>query len=200
MTEPYSVILSDSPWRYNARKRTNTKFGGGAMKHYPTMTVDELVDLYHRLDAAGLVAEDALLFFWSTGPKMKDAIEIMTYLGWEWVSVAFTWRKHSKAGRPLVLPSNYAGSNEEFVLLGRRGRMLKPAVRLIGSSISTYGKMPHSQKPEEVAERISRMYPNERKLEMFARDRSRPGWTYFGNEIEGSNVITLEPEREEVYG
>ena len=43
----------------------------------------------------------------------------------------------------------------------------------------------HSQKPDEQYEKIERLYPNAKKLELFAR-RRREGWDAFGNECEGS--------------
>jgi len=43
----------------------------------------------------------------------------------------------------------------------------------------------HSRKPDEQYEKIERLYPNARKLELFAR-RRRPGWDVFGNQVEGS--------------
>jgi hypothetical protein len=45
-------------------------------------------------------------------------------------------------------------------------------------------KMEHSRKPDDVHERIERMYPQASKIELFAR-RARKGWDCWGNETPG---------------
>lgn len=46
----------------------------------------------------------------------------------------------------------------------------------------------HSKKPDDVHKRIDLMYPNETKLEMFARRVWRPDWAHIGNEIDGLDI------------
>ena len=46
----------------------------------------------------------------------------------------------------------------------------------------------HSQKPEEQYEKIERLYPNRKYLELFARQQHK-GWDVFGNEVENSITI-----------
>jgi len=46
----------------------------------------------------------------------------------------------------------------------------------------------HSQKPQEAADRIVRMFPDCTRIELFARD-AKPGWDVWGNEIQ--NTIEL---------
>lgn len=45
----------------------------------------------------------------------------------------------------------------------------------------------HSAKPEALQDSLELMFPNTRKLEMFAR-RVRKGWTCLGNEIDGKDI------------
>jgi N6-adenosine-specific RNA methylase IME4 len=42
----------------------------------------------------------------------------------------------------------------------------------------------HSEKPKVFYELIERMYPHATRLELFARGKQRPGWTFWGNEVE----------------
>jgi len=46
----------------------------------------------------------------------------------------------------------------------------------------------HSRKPDEQYEKIERLYPGARKIELFARHR-RMGWDVFGNQVEGSIAL-----------
>ena len=142
-------------------------------------------------------ASDALLFLWATFPKLLMAVEVMEAWGFRYSTVGFVWIKSNK-GAPTPMPSlksefpmpparpffgtgYYAKSNTEVCLLGVKGKALKPATdhasQLIISPLRA-----HSQKPDEVQFRIEAMYPNTKKLEMFAR-RERPGWDHHGNEL-----------------
>lgn len=49
------------------------------------------------------------------------------------------------------------------------------------------GKIIHSAKPEEFRRRIELLWPNARKLEMFARVRA-PGWTSVGLDLTGNDI------------
>src|SRR6476661_7756459 len=62
----------------------------------------------------------------------------------------------------------YSKSNAELCLLATRGKVLKPATNHVSSVVMTpIGE--HSRKPDTVRERIELLYPNTRRLEMFAR-------------------------------
>ena len=41
----YNIIYADPPWKYNTRNNTKTKFGGGAMGHYPVLSLQEIKEL-----------------------------------------------------------------------------------------------------------------------------------------------------------
>ena len=45
----YEILYADPPWDYKGQRQHNGKGGkdtGGAIKHYPTMTLKELKKLY----------------------------------------------------------------------------------------------------------------------------------------------------------
>jgi N6-adenosine-specific RNA methylase IME4 len=46
----------------------------------------------------------------------------------------------------------------------------------------------HSKKPQEIADRIVKLFPDVNRIELFARD-AKPGWDVWGNEI--TNTIEL---------
>jgi N6-adenosine-specific RNA methylase IME4 len=70
----------------------------------------------------------------------------------------------------------------ELVIIGTRGKYTK--IRKNRSQRSVYNGPAldeHSEKPEELQNRLDIIFPNVDKLEMFAR-RERPGWTCVGND------------------
>jgi N6-adenosine-specific RNA methylase IME4 len=186
MRPKYQIIAADPAWSYNARaphkpRADGTKkprFGEGAMGHYPTMTNQDILDLGPMVDA--ISDDNSLLFLWATMPLLPLACEVIEAWGFQFATAAFVWIKMTEAGNPFTSPGYYTASNAEIVLLGAKGSM-PPDVRMINSVIlAPRGK--HSAKPEEMQDRIDRMYPGRKKLELFAR-RHRPGWACFGNEI-----------------
>lgn len=67
----YGVILADPPWSYSNNKtggERNNKDGakGGCLKHYDTMTDDELFQLAGFIDS--LASENCALFMWPRCP------------------------------------------------------------------------------------------------------------------------------------
>ena len=50
----------------------------------------------------------------------------------------------------------------------------------------------HSQKPQEVADRIVKLFPGVNRIELFARD-AKLGWDAWGNEIQNDIHMSAEP-------
>lgn len=167
-------------WKTGAR----SYFGGGANRRYPTMKDDSLRDFAGKIKS--IAAPNSVMFSWSVCPRLPFCIEFLELWGFRYATVAFTWIKIDKQGKPLGRPGYYTASNAELVLLGVRGSM-KPAVCLTNSVVlARPGE--HSRKPEQVRQRIELMYPDTRKIEIFARPLTPlfpglPGWEYYGNEM-----------------
>ena len=196
----YDVILSDPPWYYGDRKpqpngkwKTNCRsyFGGGTSRRYPTMKDDEILALAPWVHS--ISAENSALFLWATCPRLDFALEFLRACGFRYSTVAFSWTKLDKKGKPIAGPGYYTGSNLELVLLGVKGSM-KPALSLTPSVIF-HKRMEHIRKPDEVRKRIEIMYPEARRLEMFARPvhplwPKTPGWDTWGSEIQSDIAIS----------
>ncbi len=184
MTIKYQVILADPPWWYNNRKtggerKNKTKFGGGARKHYPLMKDEELLAMASQVEA--IADKNCIFFLWCTGPRLDFAITLLQHWGFRYCTIGFTWIKLNKTGtKPIYGPGYYTASNTELVLIGIKGSM-RPTKKMLPSVIH-HSRMKHSKKPD-LSEALTLMYPNTRKVELFAREK-RPGWDAWGNEIE----------------
>lgn len=131
-------------------------------------------------------APDALLFMWTTGPRMHFAVELMKAWGFEFLTVAVVWVKKNRGdGSTNMGMGVYTRSCCEFLLLGRRGRGVSNWVR--NHSILQVLECPrreHSRKPDEIFPLLDALLiPGLRRLEMFARER-RAGWDAWGNEVD----------------
>lgn len=129
-----------------------------------------------KLEVASIAEEDCLLFMWTTGPQMANAIELGVSWGFSYKTVAFVWDKM------IHNPGRYTLSSTEFVLAFKRGKFPQPrGARNIRQLISAK-RGRHSEKPVEVIEGITKMFPSQYKIELFAR-RNYEGWNNWGLEI-----------------
>jgi N6-adenosine-specific RNA methylase IME4 len=179
----YSIIYADPAWDYDNRIQHNGKeTTGSAVYHYPTMKIEEM----KKINVKDICEKDCLLFMWSSSPHLPQAIELMTAWGFEYKTIAFVWDKQR------VNPSYYAMSQVEVCLVGKKGNIPKPRGTRNERQFLSEMRTKHSKKPDEIRCRIERMFPTQKKLEMFARE-TKEGWDCWGNEVEASITISSSP-------
>ncbi len=168
----FGIVYADPPWDYRGQLQhagPGNEDTGGAVRHYPTVPLEGLKALaVHRI-----AARNCLLFLWSTSPHLDQAIELGKAWGFEWATVAFVWDKLR------VNPGHYTMSQCELCLVFRRGRIPHPRGARNVRQLVQEKRGPHSAKPEEVRRRIEAMFPEQPRIELFARRRV-PGWTAWG--------------------
>lgn len=177
----YSIIYADPPWDYKGQTQHNGKGGdstGGALVHYPTMTLKQL----KKLDVESIAEDDCLLFMWATSPHLDQAIELMKAWGFSWATIAFVWDKQR------VNPGFYTMSQCELCLVGKRGRIPKPRGSRNERQLVSVMRTKHSEKPDEVRRSIERMFPSQKKIELFARKKYR-NWDVFGNQVNSDTIL-----------
>ena len=170
----YEIIYADPPWDYKGQLQhagVGSGDTGGAIRHYPTVT---LIDL-KNLDVPSIAADDCLLFMWATNPHLDQAIDLGKAWGFAWATVAFVWDK------VRVNPGFYTLSQCELCLVFKRGKIPRPRGARNVRQLVTAKRGPHSAKPEEVRRRIDRMFPHHAKIELFARSHIRD-WDTWGLE------------------
>ena len=170
----YAIVYADPPWDYQGQLQhagAGSGDTGGAERHYPTITLAQL----KRLDVEQIAAANSLLFLWATSPHLDQAIELGKAWRFSWATVAFVWDKER------VNPGFYTMSQCELCLVFKRGKIPLPrGARNVRQLVrSPRGK--HSSKPEEVRRRIEAMFPQQSKIELFARQRTA-GWHTWGLE------------------
>lgn len=189
----YEVIYADPPWDYGGKMqydKSNIKsvnvgfekkiFISAADFKYPTLKLRDL----KKLDIGSIAADDCILFMWTTGPQFANSIELGTAWGFEYKTVAFVWDKQ------VHNPGHYTLSQTEFVLAFKKGRFPSPrGARNIRQLISVH-RGEHSEKPEIVIDGITKMFPSQQKIELFAR-RNYAGWDNWGLEIPEQEIPIL---------
>ena len=175
----FDILYADPPWDYKGQLQhagCGSGDSGGAVRHYPTVTLARL----KTLKIPHIAAPNSLLFLWSTNPHLDQAIELGKAWGFAWATVAFVWDKRR------VNPGFYTMSQCELCLVFKRGRIPGPRGARNMRQLVAAERGAHSQKPNEVRRRIEAMFPALRKIELFARGRGAPGWAAWGLEAHGA--------------
>lgn len=147
------------------------------------MTLDDI----STLPVTELARVDCHLFLWATGPCLRHALHVMEAWGFKYSAMGFVWVKLNKRAPVLFWdsPSFFMGmghttrQNAEFVLLGRKGSPKRKSKAVRQLLVAPRGE--HSQKPEEIQDRIE-AYADGPYCELFAR-RARPGWDCWGDQL-----------------
>lgn len=173
----YSVIYADPPWNYKGQKQHNgcdNEDTGGAENHYKTLSLNDL----KTLDVPSICEDDALLFMWITSPHLDQGITLGQSWGFKWATVAFVWDKMR------VNPGFYTMSQCELCVVMKRGRIPTPRGSRNIRQLVVSPRTEHSQKPDEVPDRIDLMFPSLKKIELFARPKVLSwNWDSWGDEV-----------------
>ncbi len=167
--EEHNVIYADPPWEYNLQL-------SGA-PDYPTMKVNEICDL--KIPSA----DDAILFLWTTGPKLEEAFKVIKAWGFTYKTFMI-WVKRSHEGKLQRGTGYYVAGVCEILLIAIKGKPGTPLPENMPLGIVEAPRTFHSHKPEIFYDYIKQMYPNRKYLELFARGKPRENWTQWGNELE----------------
>lgn len=194
----YDIIYADPPWDYGGKMQYDKSciksenigfkkniFISSATFKYPTLKLNQL----KQLDVNSIASDNCLLFMWTTGPQFANSIELGNTWGFEYKTVAFVWDKQ------VHNPGRYTLSETEFCLVFKKGKIPSPrGARNIRQLISVpRGK--HSEKPELVISGITKMFPQQNKIELFAR-KNYYGWDNWGLEIPDNKVKITDNSNE----
>lgn len=170
----FDIIYADPPWHYNGKVQFDKSskgadkidlskniFVSGAVFKYPTLKLEELA----ALPVNKIVKDDCLLFMWATNPHLSQAIELGHAWGFQYRTVAFVWDKMSHN------PGQYLLSNCELCLLFKKGRIPSPRGARNIQQLVRARRQHHSKKPDIVRENIQKMFPTQKRIELFAREK-----------------------------
>lgn len=158
--------------------------------HYPTLETNKIAGI----PVKDIAADDAVLFLWTTFPRIFEAQQVIKSWGFSYRTVGFVWVKAANpkfpkhwicdpAAHPFSVHwgmGSWTKSNTEVCLIATRGnpkRLRNDIHQLIYAPVGR-----HSQKPAIVRQKIVDLVGNVPRIELFARDKAH-GWDAWGNEI-----------------
>lgn len=171
----YDIIYADPAWEYNTKEclAKTSILNGELNTHYSTMTLKDL----KALGVQSISDKNCMLFLWVVSPMLKEGIEVMEAWGFKYATIAFIWHKQR------TNPGHYTMSECEICLVGKRGKIPNPRGSRNERQFLSELRTKHSKKPDEIRNRISKMFPEQTKIELFARQKVE-GWDAWGNEVQ----------------
>ena len=185
-TKKYGLILADPPWRQSRGGKKNVRpNSSGKEISYVVQDLNTIKEILKGF--VEKTEEDSVLFLWTIEKYLFEAEEIAKELGYK-LHARMVWNKVT--GIPSAFTIRYG---HEYLLYMYKGKLTPIAIEERGKihSVFTEQVKEHSRKPEISYQIIERLYPNLKKIELFAR-RKRQGWDVWGNEvpIECQNKLT----------
>lgn len=172
----FDVIYADPPWRYEFSETEPRSIEA----HYDTLSLEEICSYKdgNGTPVQDKIADNAVLFLWATQPKIREALQVIKDWGFEYRTGA-VWVK-DKIGMGY-----YFREQHELLFVAKKGDMSVPPPEARPSSVIRAPRTKHSQKPKKVHKIIEKMYPRDRYLEIFGREKYSDKWQVWGLEVKG---------------
>jgi len=170
----YQIIYADPAWQFGDRLRHGTMTKNWQVsleKRYPTMPIECI----KNLPINKITDEDCVLFLWTTDAHLENAIEVINAWGFKYKTIGFIWNKKEKSGKQVCFMGKWTCKGSEICLLATKGKahsLIKShKVRQLTEAL----RQKHSQKPDEVRNKIVELMGDIPRIELFARKKTE-GW------------------------
>ena len=175
INKKYNIIYADPPWTYKTKEclAKTSILDGKINTHYNTLSLKEL----KTLNIGEISEKNCLLFLWVVSPMLDDCIDLLKSWKFKYSTIGFIWYKQ----KPNC--GHYTMSECEICLIGKKGKIPEPRGKRNIRQFLSEKRSEHSVKPNEIRERIEKMFPNQKKIELFARTK-KEGWDVWGNETD----------------
>ena len=168
----YKILLADPPWQQTKGGLRKARPNQNKELDYPTL---ELTDIKNIIASQN----SPLLFLWTIDKFLFEAQEIAESLGYK-IHARIIWDKENG-----IAPAFTIRYSHEYLLWFYKSPMEKISKDMQGkfTTVIREKSTKHSKKPIASYELIESLYPNCKRLELFARNK-REGWDCWGNEVE----------------
>lgn len=176
----YKVLLVDPPWKQTKGGLRKARPNQEKKLDYPTLELKDIKKIIKSQDSP-------VLFLWTIDKFLFEAQEIAESLGYK-LHARIIWDKENG-----VAPAFTIRYSHEYLLWFYKSPMEKININMRGkfTTILKERATKHSKKPICSYKLIESLYPNCKRLELFARDK-REGWDVWGNEVESDIKLNLK--------
>ena len=179
----YDIIYSDPPWQQQKGGLRKARPNQERALDYNTLSMEDIKDIHKAFsDKAN---EKHNFFVWTIDKYLHETEQMMKELGYM-LHARMIWDKENG-----VAPAFTVRFSHEYLLwFYKKGNMLMPCKEMRGKQTTVFREKAtkHSKKPVTAYEFLEEMFPDSKKVELFARI-NRKEWEVFGNEVENSIAI-----------
>lgn len=175
----YSIIYTDPPWKQTKGNTRKCRPNQGKELDYPTLSMAEIKDIHKKIFDEN-TEEKHNVFMWTIDKYLHETELMMKELEYE-LHARMIWDKQNG-----IAPAFTVRYSHEYLLwFYKKGNILMPCDEQRGKFTTVFSEQStkHSKKPTKAYEMLESMFPNTKKLELFARN-TRYGWNCWGNEVE----------------
>lgn len=172
----YGIIYTDPPWPQKKGGLRKVAKNQTRELDYPTLSFPEIIEIHKKIK--NLEDDKCNIFMWTIDKFLFETEQFMEELGYT-RHARFIWDKENG-----VAPAFTVRFCHEYLLwFYRKGHMLKPCEEMRGkySTVMREQATAHSKKPLCAYEMIDNMFPDVKKLELFARNEYKD-WDCWGNQ------------------
>lgn len=181
----FEIIYADPPWSYYNDMTVLpdvTTVSGVRRPPYPVMSSEDI----KKLPVNDITHDNAVLLIWTTDYHLEKCLGIINAWGFTYKTIGFVWQKLNKSGSPVCFTGAYTlKSGCELCLLATKGNTKGWVVDKKIRALIQSQRQHHSKKPDEVRDKIVKLFGDRPRVELFARDVYE-GWDRFGNQVEST--------------
>jgi len=168
----YNIIYADPSWNQTKGGLRKERPNQNRSLDYPTLSLENIKFILSQV-------QGEILFLWTIDKYLFEAQRIAEELGYK-LHARLIWDKGNG-----VAPAFTVRFSHEYLLWFYKSPMLPIDKNTRGkyTTIIREDSVKHSKKPICAYELIESLYPRQKKVELFARNK-RDGWDVWGNEVE----------------
>lgn len=173
----YDIFYTDPPWKQTKGNLRKCRPNQGKQLDYNTCDLSEILSIHKT--AFEHSSSKHNVFMWTIDKYLHETEILMKKLGYE-LHARFIWDK----GNGIAPAFTVRFSHEYLLWFYKKGKILMPSKNVRGryTTVLREASTKHSKKPLCAYEMIEDMFPNARKIELFARN-NRTEWDCWGNEV-----------------
>lgn len=179
----YDLIYTDPPWPQKKGGVRKCRPNQTRSLDYNTMSLEDIEEIHRNINK--IQSSKCNVFMWTIDKYLLNTEAMMDRLGYT-LHTRMIWDKENG-----VAPAFTVRFSHEYLLwFYRKGCILKPCPSMRGKYTTVFREksVKHSQKPYCVYEMMNNMFPDAKKIELFAR-KEIENWDCWGNDQNILNSI-----------
>jgi len=168
----YELIYADPPWNQTKGGLRKVRPNQEKKLDYKTLSLEDIKKILQKLNSQ-------TLFLWTIDKYLFEAQKIAEELGYK-LHARIIWDKENG-----IAPAFTIRYSHEYLLWFYKSPMPKIVKEMQGkfTTVLRERSTKHSKKPICAYNLIESLYPTQKKIELFAREK-RESWDVWGNEVE----------------